>query len=192
MISTTLFIWFKLENILEVYQNITTTIIFDLSDSYLTIYLRKLSYVTQCISYVWYEIALYNVLQYWIKYNIPMLYLSQYTSRTIYVHGFHLVIIDQAPVPLSIFWSNSKFDENSKHCSVKYTRPITTIFSHVTTVSLSWRVQNIFVIGQIYLKLERSEFSSNLEFDRNMLSGTGAWCHWRSHEGQWWMATMYQ
>ena len=35
---------------------------------------------------------------------------------------------DQAPVPLSIFRSNSKFDENSKHSSVKYTRPITTIF----------------------------------------------------------------
>ena len=36
--------------------------------------------------------------------------------------------IVQAPVPLSIFRSNSKFDENSKHFSVKYTRPITTIF----------------------------------------------------------------
>ena len=34
----------------------------------------------------------------------------------------------QAPVPLSIFRSNSKFDENSNHSSVKYTRPITTIF----------------------------------------------------------------
>ena len=33
-----------------------------------------------------------------------------------------------APVPLSIFRSNSKFDENSKHSSVKYTWPITTIF----------------------------------------------------------------
>ena len=35
---------------------------------------------------------------------------------------------DMAPVPLSIFRSNSKFDENSKHSSVKYSRPITTIF----------------------------------------------------------------
>ena len=33
-----------------------------------------------------------------------------------------------APVPLSIFRSNSKFDENSNHSSVKYTLPITTIF----------------------------------------------------------------
>ena len=47
-------------------------------------------------------------------------------------------------------------------------------FAHVTTVSLSWRVQNIVVISRVYLKLERSEFSSNFEFDRNMLSGTGA------------------
>ena len=39
---------------------------------------------------------------------------------------------------------------------------------------LSWRVQNIVVIGRVYSKLERSEFSSNFEFDRNMLSGTGA------------------
>ena len=46
--------------------------------------------------------------------------------------------------------------------------------AHVTTVSLSWRVQNIVVIGRVYSKLERSEFSSNFEFDRNMLSGTGS------------------
>ena len=48
-------------------------------------------------------------------------------------------------------------------------------FAHVTTVTLSWRVQNIVVIGRVYFTLERSEFSSNFEFDRNMLSGTGAW-----------------
>ena len=66
----------------------------------------------------------------------------------------------QAPVPLSIFRSNSKFDENSKHYNVKYTRPITTIFctrhDSVTVVS----VQNIVVIGRVYSKLKRSEFSS--------------------------------
>ena len=36
-------------------------------------------------------------------------------------------------------------------------------------------MQNIVVIGRVYSKLEHSEFSSNFEFDRNMLSGTGAW-----------------
>ena len=47
-------------------------------------------------------------------------------------------------------------------------------FAHVTTVTLSWRVQNIVVIGHAYFTLECFEFSSNFEFDRNMLSGTGA------------------
>ena len=47
-------------------------------------------------------------------------------------------------------------------------------FAHVTAVTLSWRVQNIVVIGRIYYTLECFEFSSNFEFDRNMLSGTGA------------------
>ena len=45
--------------------------------------------------------------------------------------------------------------------------------AHVTTVTLSWRVQNIVVIGRVYFTLECFEFSSNFEFDRNMLSGTG-------------------
>ena len=48
-------------------------------------------------------------------------------------------------------------------------------FAHVTTVTLSWRVQNIVVIGRVHFTLECFEFSSNFEFDRNMLSGTGAW-----------------
>ena len=39
-----------------------------------------------------------------------------------------IVKMCQAPVPLSIFRSNSKFDENSERCSFEYTRPITTIF----------------------------------------------------------------
>ena len=52
-------------------------------------------------------------------------------------------------------------------------------FAHVTTVALSWRVQNIVVIGRVYCTLECFEFSSNFEFDRNMLSGTGARTHHR-------------
>ena len=47
-------------------------------------------------------------------------------------------------------------------------------FAHVTTVTLSWRVKNIVVIGHVYFTLKCFEFSSNFEFDRNMLSGTGA------------------
>ena len=37
-------------------------------------------------------------------------------------------ICHQAPVPLSMFRSNSKFDENSERSSFKLIRPITTIF----------------------------------------------------------------
>ena len=62
---------------------------------------------------------------------------------------------DLAPVPLSIFRSNSKFNKNSERSSFEYTRPITTIFC-------------------TYFILECFEFSWNFEFDRNMLSGTGA------------------
>ena len=49
-------------------------------------------------------------------------------------------------------------------------------FAHVTKVTLLWRVQNIVVIGRVYFTLECFEFSSNFEFDRNMLSRTGARC----------------
>ena len=80
-----------------------------------------------------------------------------------------------ASVPLSIFPSNSKFDENSERSSFEYTRPITTIFCTRHAVTLSWRVQNIVVIGRVCFTLECFEFSSNFEFDRNMLSGTGAY-----------------
>ena len=41
-------------------------------------------------------------------------------------------------------------------------------FAHVTTVTLSWRVQNIVVIGRVNFTLECFEFSSNFEFDRNI------------------------
>ena len=96
-----------------------------------------------------------------------------HTITAMSISHSHLAL---APVPLSIFRSKSKFDENSKHSSVNIRGRSQRYFPHVTTVSLSWRVQNIVVIGRVYSKLERSEFSSNFEIDRNMLSGTGAWC----------------
>ena len=48
-------------------------------------------------------------------------------------------------------------------------------FAHVTTVTLSWRVQNFVVIGLIDFKPQHCNFWSNYEFDRNSVSGTGAW-----------------
>ena len=50
--------------------------------------------------------------------------LEKFEARNNYIS----VISDLAPVPLSIFRSNSKFDENSECSSFEYTWPITTIF----------------------------------------------------------------
>ena len=44
------------------------------------------------------------------------------------IHSVNACMHYLAPVPLSIFRSNSKFDENSERSSFEYTRPITTIF----------------------------------------------------------------
>ena len=131
--------------------------------------------------------------------------------------GHHLKAIVRTtilvPVPLSIFRSNSKFDENSERSSFEYTGPITTFCTRHDNGTVM-TVQNIAVIGRVYFTLEWFEFSSNFEFNRNMLSGTGAWYHlilvksliqslgthiWYLGEPQTnlsnlakWMSTMYQ
>ena len=46
----------------------------------------------------------------------------------LYAASHQLNDTGQAPVPLSIFGSNSKFDENLERSSFKYIRPITPIF----------------------------------------------------------------
>ena len=51
-------------------------------------------------------------------------------------------------------------------------------FAHVTTVTLSWHVQNFVVISRVHFKPEHCKFWSNFEFDRNIVSGTGACWHW--------------
>ena len=90
-----------------------------------------------------------------------------------YYSTYHEIIyMDQAPVPLSIFRSNSMKIQNALVSNILNRSQ--RYFAHVTTVTLSWRVQNIVVIGRVYFTLECFEFSSNFEFDRNMLSGTGA------------------
>ena len=45
---------------------------------------------------------------------------------------------------------------------------------HNEIVQLSWRVQNFVVTGYVYFKLEHCKWS-NFEFERNIVSGTGAW-----------------
>ena len=60
---------------------------------------------------------------------IEVLWICFRLTNVIYKHSpVHSYTTVLAPVPLSIFRSNSKFDENSERSSFKYIRPITTIF----------------------------------------------------------------
>ena len=64
------------------------------------------------------------------------------------------------PVPLSIFRSNSKFDENSECSSFKYIRPITTIFctrhDSVTVVTCAkYRCDRPYILHQSVLNFHR-------------------------------------
>ena len=55
------------------------------------------------------------------------------------------------------------------------------IFAHVTTVTVSWRVQNSIVISWAHFKQEHCKFLSIFEFDRNTINGTGTrnvWMCW--------------
>ena len=81
----------------------------------------------------------------------------------------------QAPVPLTIFRSNSKFDQHLQCSGLKYPPPITTKFS---TRHDSYTVVTCAKFHCDWLKfskLEHSKFWSNFKFDRNTVSGTGAW-----------------
>ena len=60
--------------------------------------------------------------------NVNMFFYKQGWCAKSSVSLVVLPCLHQAPVPLSIFRSNSKFDENSECSSFKYTWPITTIF----------------------------------------------------------------
>ena len=53
-------------------------------------------------------------------------------------------------------------------------------FAHITIVTLSGHVLNFIVIGCIYLKPKHSKIWSNSEFDRNIISGRGAWSNFPS------------
>ena len=81
----------------------------------------------------------------------------------------------QAPVPLTIFRSNSKFDQifffffpqnfilinSTKICKALIQNVLNWSqwnFAHVTTVTLSWRMQNFVVIVDINVELEHSNF----------------------------------
>ena len=91
-------------------------------------------------------------------------------------HGRASIVVADipAPFPLTLFRSNSKFNQNLPCSGLKYTLPITTKFcTRHDSVELSWRGQNFFVIGWAHFT---SKFWSNFEFVRKNISGTGAWC----------------
>ena len=48
-------------------------------------------------------------------------------------------------------------------------------FAHITTVTLSWLVQNFVLLRRLHFQSEHFKFWCNFEFDRNIISGTGAW-----------------
>ena len=76
--------------------------------------------------------------------------------------------------PTNVFWSNSKFNKNLECSSSKYTELIAKKFclchDNYTVVACA----NLFFIGTIHFKPEHCIFWSNFEFDRNIISGTGA------------------
>ena len=72
---------------------------------------------------------------------------------------------DLAPIPLTIFRSNSRLDKNLKCAASKCMPPITTKFCT--------RQDSVTA----YFKVECSKFLTNFEFVLNTVSGTGACCH---------------
>ena len=61
-------------------------------------------------------------------------------------------------------------------------------FAHVTTVLLSWRLQNFVVIGWSDFEPQHYKISLNLEFEWNIVSGMGAWYQWIESSLIWAMA----
>ena len=83
---------------------------------------------------------------------------------TLSVHMIHLSIFCRlaslvlAPVPLSIFRSNSKFDDNSERSSFEYTRPITTIFCTRHTRYSAYRAHISFDALYLHTEYDMSVF----------------------------------
>ena len=84
---------------------------------------------------------------------------------------------DLAPVPLTIFRSNSKFDQNLQGSDLKCPLPITTKFctrhdSYTVMRYTKFRCDRWRIVwtGALQIWL-------NFAFDRNIVSGTGAWSY---------------
>ena len=80
---------------------------------------------------------------------------------------------EQAPIPLTIFRSNSKCDQNLASSSLKHAKPITTKFC---TRHDSLTVVTCAKFRRDWLRAfqtKQCKFCSNFKFDRNIVSGTG-------------------
>ena len=89
--------------------------------------------------------------------------------------GMNLMRIISTPTVQALVWHYFDWIQNSmKLCNAVVDNIFGRSqwnFAHVTTVLLSWCVQNFIVIGGRHVKPEHSKFWWNLEFDRNTISG---------------------
>ena len=77
-----------------------------------------------------------------------------------------------SPIPLTVFRSNSiKIWSDVIKIKPNWSQRN---FAHITIVTLPWHVHNFISIGREHSKLGHLKFWSNFEFDRNIVSGTGA------------------
>ena len=91
----------------------------------------------------------------------------------------------QAPVPLTRFQSNSKFDQN---CSARVWNTLNQSqrdLAHVTTALLTWHVPIFQCDWPKILWARTLQNVLNSEFDRNIVSGTGA--RYQPVSIRWWM-----
>ena len=96
------------------------------------------------------------------QWHVAWLAISNYLNQM--MNKFtNAYVCHQAPVPLTIFRSNSKFDQNLPCSGFKCTRPITTTFctrhDSVTVVTCAkFRCDPIAVIGWACFQLEHFNF----------------------------------
>ena len=105
----------------------------------------------------------------------PSIKLPRHIKQCVLCWGYKKHTCRSCPVPLTAFRSNSKFDQNLECCSLNMLNLSHRKSAHVTIVTLSWRVQNYVAIGGANFKPEHFKFWCHFEFDRNIVSGTGAW-----------------
>ena len=100
------------------------------------------------------------------------MYLSLLDTSTGYSPQFYDA--DQVPVPLTMFRSNLKFDQNLQCSGLKHTPPITTkcCTRHDSVTVVTYTKCRCDRLNMIWTRT--FQIFIELEFDRNIVSGTGA------------------